>query len=257
MSHRRSTVVFALAALALVGALVLSGCVPASQAAPQSAAESAARVITVVGRGEVKARPDLATTTIGVEVLAPSVDAAMTQAKAQMQSVVDALKKLGIADKDIQTSNFSVNFERSQSDTPAAANTAPAAAGQPAGFYRVSNMVQVNIRDLSQIAAVLDAAIKAGANNVWGIDFRLEDTSKLEEEARAKAVDDARSRAQDLARLNGVTLGNVVSVSEVVTGGAVPMFAAGAKGFGGGGGTPVEPGELSFDTQIQIAYAIQ
>ena len=202
MSIRRSNIVFAVVALLLIGAVLLSGCVPApvTEAAPQAGGESPARTITVVGRGEVKAKPDVATTTVGVEVLAPTVEAAMEQGKARMAAIVDALKKLGIADKDIQTSNFSINFERTQPEVSAPkGEVAPAEPGtpeQPAGSYRVSNMVQVTIRDLNQVGQVLDVAVKAGANNVWGINFGLEDTSKLEGQARAKAIDDAKARAR-------------------------------------------------------------
>ena len=264
MSLHRSNIVFALVALTLIGAVLLSGCVPApaTAAAPQAAGDTLARTITVVGRGEVKSKPDVATTTVGVEVLAPTVEAAMEQGKARMQAVVDALKKLGIADKDIQTSNFSINFERTQPDTPTpkieGTSAQPGTAEQPAGSYRVSNMVQVTIRDLNQVGQVLDVAVKAGANNVWGINFGLENTSNLEGQARAKAIDDAKARAQDLARLNGVDLGSVVAISEVVTGGSMPVFAdaAMAKGLGGGG-APVEPGELTFATQIQVIYTIR
>ena len=69
----------------------------------------------------------------------------------------------------------------------------------PAGFYRVSNMVQVTIRDMTKVGDVIDTAVKAGANNVWGISFSLENTDDLEDQAREAAVKDARARAESLA----------------------------------------------------------
>ncbi len=262
MSVRRTSIVAALGVVALAAALVLSnGILPAqAQTATQSPTgtqspngQAATRTITVVGRGEVKVKPELATTTVGVEALAPTVDAAMEDAQARMDAVLAALKKLDIADKDIQTSNFSINFERPQTGTPEGTKTE---SSQPAGFYRVSNMVTITIRDLKQVGAVLDAAVKAGANNVWGITFGLDDTDALEVRAREAAVKNARARAESLAELTGVTVGDVVAVSEVIGNVPAVMYSA-AEGRGGGGGTPVEPGEVSFTTQIQIVYAIK
>ncbi len=264
MSVRRTSIVAVLAVVALAAVLVLSNTVSPAQAqttAPASSAQTPNRTITVVGRGEIKVKPEVATTTVGVEALAPTVDAAMEDAQARMDAVLAALKKLGIADKDIQTSNFSINFERSQTGMPESVKPESTPPGtppgtQPAGFYRVSNMVTITIRDLEQVGAALDAAVKAGANNVWGISFGLDNTDALEVKAREAAVKNARARAESLAELTGVAVGDVISVSEVI--GNVPgvMYAA-AEGRGGGGGTPVEPGEVSFTTQIQVVYAIK
>ncbi|PKO23693.1 MAG: hypothetical protein CVU38_02870 [Chloroflexi bacterium HGW-Chloroflexi-1] len=250
---------FALAALTLVGALLLSGCAPAVTAAPLAAGESPTRTITVVGRGEVQAKPDVAHSNIGVEVTAPTVAEAMTDAKARMASILDALKKLGIAEKDIQTSNFSINFERQTPEArmPMLEQGAPATTEAASGVYHVSNMVKVTIRDLDQVGAVLDAAVEAGANNVWGVYFGLDDTSILETQAREKAVADARARADSLARLTGVNVGNVIAVSEVI--GSTPgadFSKALAMAYESSGG-PIEAGELTFSTQIQVVYAIR
>lgn len=258
MSIRRSNAAFAVLAVMLVGAVLLSGCAPSLQAAPASTSESLSRTITVVGHGEVKARPDVAKTSIGVEVLNVSIDDAMTEAKARMATIVDALKKLGIADKDIQTSNFSISFERNQtSEIPAVTTGAVRSEGaeQPTGYYRVSNTVQVTIRNMDLISSVLDGSVSAGANNIWGISFELADTTGLEVQARENAVKDAKARAESLAQLNGVSLGSVVAVSEVVGNATYPVVLE-AKAFDRGS-TTVEPGELSYATQIQVVYAIR
>ncbi len=261
MTIRRSYVVLSLASLALAGSLLLSGCAAATEAAATVAAQVPAssgptRTITVVGQGEVKAKPDIANTNVGVEVLAPTVEAATAEAEKQMKAILAAVKALGIADKDIQTSNYSINFERQPSDVslPHVEGTSTAAES-PAGFYRVSNMVQVTIRDLDQVGAVLDAAVQAGANNVWGVSYSLDETQLLEAEAREAAVKNARAWAEALAQLHGVSLGDVIAVSEVV-GGSSPVFAEAAMRDFGGGAT-VEPGELTFSTQLQVIYAIR
>jgi uncharacterized protein len=259
----RSTIRLApLFAVLVVGVLVVSGCAPAVLAAPATTGEPASRTITVIGQGEVKAKPDIATVNLGVEVTAPTVSEAMTEANAHMKTILAAMKSLGIADKDVQTSNFSINFERQDPTAPLAAETTSGAktegAQTPAGFYRVNNMIQVTIRDLDKVDDVLDAAVEAGANNVWGVSFGLDDTKALEVLAREKAVEDARARAESLAKLNGVVIGDVIAISEVIGGSPTPMYAEAASYRGlGGGGVPVEPGELTFTTQIQTVYGIR
>ncbi len=110
---------------------------------------------------------------------------------------------------------------------------------------------------MSKIGPVLDTAVAAGANNVWGINFALDNTDAVGAQAREKAVADARSRAQSLAKLQGLSLGPVVSVSEVVgerSGPVRPMmmtFSAAASD-----GVPVSSGELSYSSQIEVVYSL-
>jgi uncharacterized protein len=261
MSVRSVVRLAPLFAVLAVGALVVGGCAPAVLAAP-APGEAVSRTITVVGQGEVKAKPDIATVNLGVEVTAPTVSEAMTEANAHMKTILAAMKALGIADKDVQTSNFSINFERQNPSVPLAAEATSGVKTEgpqtPAGFYRVNNMIQVTIRDLNKVDDVLDAAVEAGANNVWGVSFGLDNTEALEVQAREKAVEDARSRAESLAKLNGVAVGDVMAISEVIGGSPTPIYAEAASYRGlGGGGVPVEPGELTFTTQIQIIYGIR
>ncbi len=215
------------------------------------------RTITVVGQGKVNVKPDVARAQIGVEVFAPTVKEATTKNREQMMAVQAALLKVGIAEKDIQTSNYSINFEQS-SGLPMMMEPGikGSATTEPQGRYRVSNMVEVVIRDLDNVGAILDAAVEAGANSIWGVSFGLEDSSAAESEARAKAMANARAKAAELAKLAGVTLSDVVSVSEVI-GGPFPVvtFAAEVRGFGGGG--PISPGELSIQAQLQVVFAVK
>ncbi len=109
---------------------------------------------------------------------------------------------------------------------------------------------------------MLDAAIAAGANNIYGVTFSLDDPSQVESEAREKAVANAQAKAQELAELNNLQVEDVLSVSEVV-GGGVGYYPgsfreeATAFGLGGGGAGPISPGELTFTMQLQIVYAAQ
>ncbi len=101
------------------------------------------------------------------------------------------LKKLGLADKDIHTSNYSVYTERVSPPTPGAEVSTDQM------IYHVTNQVDVTVRDVNQIGDVLDKAVAAGANNIYGVNFSVEDTAKLEADARAKAVADAKARAEE------------------------------------------------------------
>lgn len=205
------------------------------------------RTITVVGEGKVTVTPDMARVNIGVETVKPTVKEASDENAAIVNAILAALADQGIADNNIQTSGFSVYAERFGPDGPL-----------PEGEvrYRVSNNVSVKIRDLETVSAVLDAAMEAGANNIYGVEFMLDDRSEARSAARAEAVNDAKARAEELATLNGVSVGEVLSISEVIGNGLYigdnQMFSQ----MGGGGGAPIAPGELEMSMQLQITYAI-
>ncbi len=223
---------------------------PVAQAQTETEVQS---TITVVGEGTVRIKPDMAQANIGVEVMESSVQEASSAATATMESVLAALQQQGIEEKDIQTSGFSIWVDRSYG---------PEGLPSENPMYRVNDNVSVTIRDLDNVGAVLDAAITAGANNIYGVTFGLDDPSQVESEAREKAVTNANAKAQELAELNNLQVGDVLSVSEVV-GGGVGYYAssfrqeATAFGVGGGGAGPISPGELTFTMQLQIVYAAQ
>lgn len=233
-----------------LAAAVLAGCTTA-QAAPQavqSAGQDVARTITVVGSGQVSLTPDMAQVNVGVEVRGASVAEAKAEVDRRMAAILAALVDLGVAEKDIQTAHYSIHYEREAFAMPREEGVAEAA-----GVYRVSNMLNVEVRDLDKLGEILDAAVEAGANQMYGVSFTVANDEAWESEARQAAVADARDRAKELADLAGVELGEVLSVSEVL--GSSPVFAAREMAVGMGGG--IAPGELEFSTQIQVTFAIQ
>ena len=241
--------VVALLALALLvmGAAVMNA--PAANAQESSGA-GLPRTITVVGEGKVKVEPDIARANIGVDVVRPTVKEASAANKEIIDGVLAALKEAGVAEEDIQTSGFSVYAERYGPNGPLPEDEVN---------YRVTNNVTVVVRDLSKVGDVLDAAIEAGANNIYGVEFALDDPNSVESEARKKAIEDAKAKAAELAGLNDVTLGQVVSVSEVI--GDMGYFAGNfsqmsAPALGGGGGPTIQPGQLSLVMQLQVVYEI-
>jgi uncharacterized protein YggE len=205
------------------------------------------RGITVVGVGRSSGTPDVANVSVGVETQAASVQQAVADNRTKMTKLLETLKGLGIADKDISTNNYSV-----YTDQQPAQPSKPNVPGPVA--YRVNNQVQVTVRDVAKLGDVLDKVVEAGANNIYGVNFSVADTSTLESDARAKAMTDAKARAESLAKLAGVNLGEVVSVSEVV-GGPIPF--ARAEAALGGGGTPIQPGSLDVNMSVQVTYAIK
>jgi uncharacterized protein YggE len=205
------------------------------------------RGITVVGSGKASGTPDVANVSVGIETQAGNVQQAVSDNRKSMLKLLATLKALGIAEKDISTSNYSVYTERQPSPTDKAGSTGTV-------IYRVNNQVQVVLRDVAKLGSVLDKVVEAGANSIYGVTFSVADSSKLEADARGKAMADAKARAESLAQLAGVTLGEVMSVSEVV-GGAIPF--ARAEMAAGGGNTPIQPGSLDVNMSVQVTFAIK
>jgi len=237
------------AVLLMTGLLVVAtGCSPAATA---SSATPPNRTITVVGLGKASGTPDVAYVTVGVETRDASVQVAVDDNAEIMNDVLDALKALGIADQDLQTSNYSVYTEREP--TP---RTVEEEEAEGALVYQVRNQVSVKVRDLDLLEDVLDEAVSAGANSIYGIQFGVDDPSELQAEARADAVSDAKARAESLAELNDVAVGDVLQISEVITGSPV-LYERAAYAVPQAAGAPIEVGELEVQMSVQVTYAIR
>jgi uncharacterized protein YggE len=220
-----------------------------------------AQTITVVGQGSIQIEPDVARVSIGVETSAESVGTAVEQNEAKMALILAALEEVGmaaleevgIAEKDIQTMHYSVQLERYPEPVPRAVGDEP---GEPRPQYRVSNMANVTVRNMAKVGEVLDAVIEAGANNIWGVSFGLEDPAAAQADARSKAIADAEARAEALAELSGVNLGPVMSISEVLGGGVVPTPVLSVERAASGAG-PISPGEVEVGYQVQVVFFIE
>lgn len=251
-------ITLAILAIALSLSVGLAGVWLWSQASSPAAAQtseaetgySPAETITVVGQGSVSIRPDIARVSIGVETSGEAISEAVAENETRMQALLAALEEAGIEEKDIQTMNYSIQLDRYPEPMP----RVEPATGEPIPLYRVSNMVNVTIRDLESVGDVLDAVVEAGANNIWGITFAVDDPSAAQADARADAIEDAQARASALAELSGVALGPVMSVSEVVGGTSVPMPVAVERAAAGGS---ISPGELEIGYQVQVTYFIE
>lgn len=201
--------------------------------------------ITVTSEGSVDAAPDVAYLSVGVETHAANAREAMDLNGSAMQRVLDAFAAAGIRPEELRTELVSLYPIMSQ------------APGDPSApeivrSYAASNTVKVTILDLSQTGNVLDAAIRAGATNSYGIEFGVQDEGKPRDQALANATAAARARAQVVAQQLGVKLGPLTSLAEESTP-TVPV----AKGMGGASGAPVHPGELTFTTRVHASYAYE
>ena len=254
-------IMLAIAAILLVAAIAVLGYIavtphlaPTSASANVVSGISAQQTTTdntgifVSGTGKVNLKPNIATASIGVDITAGTLADATAQSNTRMNTLVEKLKGLGIADKDIQTTNYSITPITSQ----------PRAGGTPTiTGYRVSNQVSITVRKIDDTGKVLDAVVAAGANNIYGISFGVDDPTPYQQQARAAAIKDAQDKAAQLAKAAGVTLGKVVSISEGSTAPRPVFRAAAAPMAVGASEVPVETGELQIDVSVDVRFTVQ
>ncbi len=211
---------------------------------------SAAGVIVVSGTGEVTGGvPDVAEINVGVVVEAESAKAALTANNDQMERLLEKLKQLGIAEKDIQTSSFNVSprYQRMRNSD-----------GEPPKIdgYRVSNQVHIRVRKIESLGVVLDQVVAAGANQINGISFSIAESEMLMDEARNKAIRDGKRKAGLMAKEAGVKLGRLVEIRDH-SGGNQPgpmRFMAMAEVRSS---VPIQTGEQTLSTQVQLTFKFE
>jgi uncharacterized protein YggE len=219
-------------------------------AAPAAAAEvqiqAQAPVVELSVNETVNAAPDIAQVGTGVTTRARSAKEAVRLNAVAMQKVVDRLKTLGIAAKDIQTSNFNLN---AQFNYPGG-GAAPVFTG-----YEASNQVSVKLRDVTRVGDVLDALVAAGANNISGPSFMLDDDTAPQKEARARAFQRGQAMAQDYARMAGYTGVRLLEVSEnVQSRGPLPPMPVAFRAEAAQAKTPIEAGEVGTTVTLTVKY---
>ena len=203
-----------------------------------------ARTIAMAGQGQEQAVPDQVTLEAGVTSEAPTAAAALATNSRNMQAVFAALKKLGVADKDMQTANFSVQ--------PQMNNQARAITG-----YQVNNQVRVRLMDVSKLGAALDALVGAGANQMYGINYGFQNSAELLAKARADAVADAKTKAETFARAAGVNLGSIVSITENGAQPIRPSYDAEQVVVTASRIAPVAAGQVNVNANVYIVWDLQ
>jgi hypothetical protein len=224
--------------LPLVGVLLLAA-VATAVALPGAATSAAAEEagITVQGTASVTSVPDRAELSFGVESQGDTARAALAANAAEMRRVLAALRSAGATDVETQHVSLSPRYdERSQ-----------------AQGFNAANSVSATVRDLARAGAVIDAAVAAGANQVYGPSLSAGDQTALYRQALKAAVDEARATAQVLAAASGLSLGRVTAIVE---GGGAPQplpFAAADKAMES---TPIEPGTQQVSATVTVTFSV-
>ncbi len=233
-----------IAALAL---LVLAAAAVAGIGRPEaagSAGEETREGITVTGTGSANAVPNEAQFSLGVTTKGSTAREALAANSARMERVIAALKSAGVADKDIKTQDVSVG--------PGYDGVKGTESG-----YQARNSVSVQLRDLDRSSAVLDAASRAGANEVYGPSLTRSNREAYEAKALESAFANARKRAEALADAAGVGLGRVTSIVEGSSGGPQPMFDMARAKSETAVGAPIEPGSEEIQSSVTVTFAIE
>lgn len=225
----------------LLALTVASGCASRQLAAQYAPAESG---IVVSGEGSTESAPDIARVRVGIEARRPSMAEAREANAAAQTRVLEALRRLGVADADVQTEQLSLQADYDYAET-----------GRVLRGYLATNIVVVRVRDVSKAGDVVDAAVTAGGDDarVDGISFDVEDRAAVRAEARRRAVADARAKAEQLASEIGARVGEPVFIEETQGGmpGPVMMRMEAAQAD-----TPVSPGSIETQVQVRVRFAI-
>jgi uncharacterized protein len=207
------------------------------------------RALSLSGHGEARLAPDMAVVTLGVASTAATAREALDANSKSMESIIATLTAAQIERRDVQTSNFSVS---PRYDYGQGGSQQPKVLG-----YDVSNNVNVTIRKLDALGAVLDAVVSAGSNQINGVMFQIARPEAASDEARKLAVADAKRKANIYAQASGVTLGNIVSISE---GGGyqppIPMFKT-MRAEAMAADVPIAQGEQVIAVDVNITWEIK
>jgi uncharacterized protein YggE len=208
---------------------------------PVHAADALDRLITVSGEASVSVPPDVAVLRIGVSSQGKNArEASSANAKA-MTAVIAAIKNAGLSERDIETSQLSLQPQYDQSKAGTARLTG----------FAATNQVTLHIRTISELGSIVDRAIAAGANEMSGIEFLVSRRSTLLDQARADAIADAHRKAELYAKAAGVKIGPAVAITdEGASAPPRPMQAMRA------GAVPIAPGEQTLRVMVTVSYEI-
>jgi uncharacterized protein YggE len=230
--------------------IALAGCSSSpARSAPAAAGTSGSTnaetpFVSTRGLGTVTGTPDTLDLVLGVEVSAPTATAALAADNAKAAGLIASLTKGGVAKKDIQTADLSIN--------PTYAPNSQQITG-----YQVSNTVRATFHNLATAGAVIDAAAAAAGNaiRVQQVSFSIDDDTALLAKARVSAVQQAKAQAAAMAQAAGVALGAVQSIAEVTTG-YTPVTYKATAGAAPSAAVPLEAGSQQLSVSVDVSYAL-
>jgi uncharacterized protein YggE len=204
--------------------------------------------LDIVATGEVSRVPDVARIGTGVVAVAPTASAALAENARRMASVRAALRKTGVADRDVQTSAVNLFPQYRQEQT---SGGPPQITG-----YQATNEVTIRFRDVAATGAILDALVAEGANQINGPSLEVSKPEEALDEARTKALAVARARAELYARATGKRVGRILSISEA--GGAIPIGPRPMMAMRAGlASTEIDPGEQSLSVTLSVSFELE
>lgn len=236
----------ALVLVAYLGVLIWKGVAEARQVGFEPRGRD---TFTINGEGKISAKPTLAEVDLGLFSEGRDVPTVQDANTVKVNAIIAAMKQLGVADADIQTSNYNIapKFEY----TDGVSNVVG---------YTVSQNLNIKVRDLTKVGAVLSKAGELGANQVNGVRFTIDDPTSVQQEARTKAIEDAKKKAQELANAMGVKIVKIVTFSES-SGGSTPqpMFAYSAMDSAKAvAPVPnIQTGSLDVQSDVSVTFEIQ
>jgi uncharacterized protein YggE len=228
---------------------------PLAAAAPAFAQEAKPRepVISVTGDGESSVAPDMAVVNLAVVKQAKTAREALDENNKAMNDVLAALKSGGIAERDLQTSGFSIQPQYNYPQPVDGQQQQPQLIG-----YQTINSVTVRLRDLAKLGAVIDQSVSLGINQGGDIQFTNDKPDAVIEEARKDAVADAVKRAKTLSEAAGVKLGRILEINENVPRAMPqPIYRATMMKEASDAAVPVQGGENNYNVSVTVTFAIE
>lgn len=204
------------------------------------------KTITVQGMAKMQVTNQVAMFSAGVNSVKDNRDQAIEEVNSKVQAMITALKAEGIPESDIKTQNLNIyqNEETYYEDGRQKTRL---------GQWRVGNTVEIKINDITKANMITSLLTEAGANNVWGPNYSLDDTEQQDNEMLQKAVEHAREKAQGLADSSGKKLGELLTISEGIGQSSMPLFGREQ----GGGGAALEPGSGTVQKFVTVTFELQ
>ncbi len=232
--------------VALLALVCLAACGNAASASAATETQEQPGVISVTGEGEIYAKPDMASVVLGVTSRAKTVKEAQADNSTKMAAVLTAIKALGIAEDDIQTTEYNIYPQYSYSDS----------AGQKLTGYQVENTIRVKVRKIADTGSVIDAAVDKGANVSYNISFEVSNYDTLYKQALASAVTAAQEKAQAIAKAAGIS--NIKAKAIAESGSSTPiLYRENMKNMAAAdqaSGASIEPGSMKVSAQVSVTY---
>jgi uncharacterized protein YggE len=203
--------------------------------------------ITVTGEAKTDTTPQIARFSASVGVFNEDKTTAVNEVNTKMDSLVKAVKEFGIAAKDIQTQQVSVNEVNDQQRLL----IYPPIPGKKG--WQATNSITLILRQINQVSALTDLLQASGATNVSGPSFSVDDTSQLQVQLLSGAITDAKTKAEQAALAGGRRLGKMLTVTEGYRSAPGPLYAVADKA----GGAPVEPGSERFTQTVTVTFELK